>query len=70
VVWGGGFNISYKFNISCGFDISVGGVGDKSNIGFAICCCNIKGLGIVVGIVRCIRGAIRFLWIVGFSKTL
>ena len=73
MVWGGGFNISCKFDIGCGFNISVGGVvesGDKGNISFTICYCNTGGLGIAVGIIRRIKSIIRFLWIIGFSKTL
>jgi hypothetical protein len=73
MVWGGGFNINYKFNIGCGFNISVKGVvelNSEGNIGSAIYYYNIGGLGIAVGIVRFIRGAIRFLRIVKSSKTL
>ena len=64
MVWGGGFNISYKFNIGCGFNISIGGVvklGDEGNIGFAVYYYNIGGLGIVVNVIRHIKSTIRFL---------
>ena len=39
--------------------------GNKGNIGSAVCYCNINKLGIAVGIVRCIRGMIKFLRIIG-----
>ena len=73
IVWGGGFNISYKFNVSYRVNIGVGEVvklGSRGNIGSAICYYNTGVPGIAVGIVRYIRGVIRFLRIIGSSKTL
>jgi hypothetical protein len=45
-------------------------LGSKGNIGSTIYYYNIGGPGIIVGIVRYIGGTIRFLQIVGSSKTL
>ena len=45
-------------------------LGSKGNIGSTVYYCNIGGLGIAVGIIRCIGGVIRFLRIIGSFKTL
>ena len=45
-------------------------LGNGGNVVSAVCCCNIKGLGIAVGIVRCIGGVIKFLRIIRSFKTL
>ena len=63
-MWGGGFNISYKFNVSYRVNISVGEVvklNNRGNIGSAVCYYNTGVPGIAVGMVRCIGGVIRFL---------
>jgi len=44
--------------------------GSRGNIVSAICYYNTRGPGITVGIIRYIRGVIRFLQIIGSSKTL
>ena len=36
-------------------------LGSRGDVGSTVCCCNIGVPGIAVGIVRCIRGVIRFL---------